>query len=216
MTGSKLRYPATLLAAGLIAAAPASQSPTQPSLVGIWSGYMTTKQGIVPITAQFRDDGSFDTVMLAVLPEYPSPIYEHFWGRYRLRPAGRLRYALELRPSGQAPSEICWSIHEGAMPDCRPRGMSVAVSKGSVQFLSADRYRDETGTIFTRIDTPGLLAQRVPGRLVIAPPVQSGICSNDGGGTSCARQPHIPPMEPVRCPDGRYPIVDRDGQRTCA
>jgi hypothetical protein len=209
---------AGILIAGTIPSIPviaqAPKATAEAPLVGVWSTYLPTQFGVVAATVQYRSDGTFDAVTLGPGMGYSSSIYKHFWGAYRIQPAGPDRYSVTLIDYGYAPSEICQSTEDGAPKDCRPFGGVAGTIKGSVQFLSHDSFRDEENAVYTRLDAPGLLAQNVPARLVIAPPPFPVECSSDGGGTSCARY-QVPPMEPVQCDDGRQLIIDRDGRRTC-
>jgi hypothetical protein len=167
-----------LLAAGTVLSAPAlapaqwqtparpQQQQAQPSLVGTWNGQINSPQGAIPITAQYRANGTFDAVMLMPVAGYTGSMYMHFWGRYRTQSQGQGRYALQLQPAGQAPSEVCQAFNHGPPQSCHPTPMSQS-SNGSVQFFSANSFQDETGGTYTRINGLGMLAQRVPARLVL-------------------------------------------------
>jgi hypothetical protein len=167
-----------LLAAGTVLSTPAlapaqwqtparpQQQQAQPSLVGTWNGQINSQQGSIPITAQYRANGTFDAVMQMPVPGYTGSMYMHFWGRYRTQSQGQGRYSLQLQPVGQAPSEVCQAFNHGPPQSCQPTTMSQP-STGWVQFFSANSFQDETGGTYTRINGLGMLAQRVPARLVL-------------------------------------------------
>lgn len=175
-----------LLAACLAATLTSTAAFAAPELVGAWTTALPGQGGMTQVTESFDADGHFVTVR-----REPNGTMLRVWGDYRSVLQSPTAVRVESRVQGWAPRQICaqapgFAVRCSAFTPPQPQ-------PAVLEFVSPDAFRQE-GLVVQRDRNPGLLAQQVSDRLVLAapapvqPPLVGGGGGNGGG--------HVTPFDP--------------------
>jgi hypothetical protein len=177
-----------LLLAACLGASFASTAFAAPELLGAWSTTLPGQGGMTQVTESFDADGHFVTVR-----REPNGTMMRVWGDYRSVAVSPTAVRVESRLQGWAPRQICAQA-PGFPVRCNaftPPEPQAAV----LDFVSPDAFRQE-GLVVQRDRHPGLLAQQVSDRLVLAAPAPVQAPLAGGGGGSGGGSRYVTPTDP--------------------